>query len=88
MLFLHGWGGSKDSFLWVKNHIAQDCSMIFVSFKGFGLSRELTNPYKLVDYVEDLKGITFQKGMGSMFDKTNRIVKLAEKLAMKLNYIY
>ena len=39
----------------------------------------------LVDYVEDLKGITFQKGMGSMFDKTNRIVKLAEKLAIKLN---
>ena len=39
----------------------------------------------LVDYVEDLKGITFQKGMGSMFDKTNRIVKLAEKLATKLN---
>lgn len=39
----------------------------------------------LVDYVEDLKGITFQKGMGSMFDKTNRIVKLAEKLAVKLN---
>lgn len=39
----------------------------------------------LVNYVEDLKGITFQKGMGSMFDKTNRIVKLSENLANKLN---
>ena len=36
-------------------------------------------------YVEALKGITFQKGMGSMFDKTNRIVKLSEILAEKLN---
>ena len=39
----------------------------------------------LIDYIEDLKGITFQKGMGSMFDKTNRIVKLSEKIADKLN---
>lgn len=31
-------------------------------------------------YVENLKGMTFQKGMGSVYDKTQRIVKLAEKL--------
>ena len=32
----------------------------------------------LVDYVEDIKGITFQKGMGSMYDKAQRLVKLAK----------
>lgn len=32
----------------------------------------------LVDYVEDLKGITFQKGMGSMYDKAQRLVKLSK----------
>lgn len=31
----------------------------------------------LADYVEDLKGITFQKGMGSMYDKAQRLVKLS-----------
>lgn len=31
-------------------------------------------------YCENLKGMTFQKGMGSVYDKTQRIVKLAQKL--------
>ena len=34
----------------------------------------------LESYRESLKGMTFQKGMGSVYDKTERIVKLAEKL--------
>lgn len=32
-------------------------------------------------YIENLKGMTFQKGMGSVYDKTQRIVKLSEKIA-------
>ncbi len=39
----------------------------------------------LVDYVEDLKGVTFQKGMGSVYDKTQRIIKLANNIASDLN---
>ena len=31
-------------------------------------------------YREALKGMTFQKGMGSVYDKTERIAKLAEKI--------
>ncbi len=38
----------------------------------------------LADYVEDLKGITFQKGMGSMFDKAQRMVKLSQHLMAEL----
>ncbi len=34
----------------------------------------------LVDYVEDIKGITFQKGMGSMFDKAQRMIKLSKSM--------
>lgn len=34
----------------------------------------------LFDYVEDIKGITFQKGMGSMFDKAQRLVKLSKSM--------
>jgi glycyl-tRNA synthetase beta chain len=32
----------------------------------------------LADYLEDIKGITFQKGMGTMYDKAQRLVKLSK----------
>jgi len=39
----------------------------------------------LVDYVEDLKGVTFQKGMGSVYDKTQRIITLSKDIAKSAN---
>jgi len=39
----------------------------------------------LVDYVQDLKGVTFQKGMGSVYDKTQRIIQLANSIANDLD---
>ena len=39
---------------------------------------------KLSDKLEALKGVTFQKGMGSMFEKTNRIVELSKYIQDKL----
>ena len=38
-------------------------------------------------YIENLKGMTFQKGMGSVYDKTQRIIKLSENIseALKVN---
>lgn len=38
----------------------------------------------LVDYVEDLKGVTFQKGMGSVYDKTQRIIEISNAIAADL----
>jgi len=38
----------------------------------------------LSDYVEALKGVTFQKGMGTMYDKTLRLIKLSENIAADL----
>lgn len=38
----------------------------------------------LVDYVENLKGMTFQKGMGSIYDKTQRIIELSKTIANEL----
>ncbi len=38
----------------------------------------------LADYVQDLKGITFQKGMGSVYDKTQRIIALSKDIAKSL----
>lgn len=38
----------------------------------------------LVDYVENLKGMTFQKGMGSIYDKTQRIIELSKTISTEL----
>ncbi len=38
----------------------------------------------LVDYVENLKGMTFQKGMGSIYDKTQRIIEMSKTIANEL----
>lgn len=39
----------------------------------------------LADYVENLKGVTFQKGLGSVYDKTQRIIELSKDIANHLN---
>lgn len=36
-------------------------------------------------YLENLKDMTFQKGMGSMYDKTMRVVELSKSLAAETN---
>lgn len=38
----------------------------------------------LADYLEELKGVTFQKGFGSVYDKTQRICKLSKVLEKQL----
>lgn len=37
------------------------------------------------DYVENLKGVTFQKGMGSVYDKTQRIISLSKTIGTELS---
>ncbi len=41
---------------------------------------------KLADRLEDLKGITFQRGLGTMFDKTQRLIALTKSTAKALGY--
>ena len=36
---------------------------------------------KLADKIENLKGMTFQKGLGSLYDKTQRLISLSDKIA-------
>ena len=48
----------------------------------FFFSEDTKKP--LVDYVEDLKGVTFQKGMGSVYDKSQRIMELSRGIASDL----
>lgn len=39
----------------------------------------------LESYLENLKGITFQKGLGSVYDKTLRNIELSKEIAKSLN---
>lgn len=53
--FLHGWGGSKESFYFAKEYF--DANLVFVSFSGFGNSPPPTKPYSLEDYAKELKEV-------------------------------
>ena len=44
------------------------------------------NQKPLADYLEDLKGVTFQKGLGSVFDKTQRIIFLSKVIQEEGGY--
>lgn len=50
IVFLHGWGADKNSFLWLKDYF-DGYSLVFVDFYGFGESSEPAKPYYLSDYV-------------------------------------
>lgn len=49
----------------------------------FFFKEDTKKPFK--DFVESLKGVTFQKGMGSVYDKTQRIIALSKDIGAKLN---
>lgn len=56
IVFLHGWGADKNSFLWLKSFFS-DFSLVFVDFPGFGESPEPEREYYLSDYVFELKKV-------------------------------
>lgn len=61
VVFLHGWGADRNSFLWLKNYF-EDKSLIFVDFAGFGKSPIPKKSMSVFDYVCELKELldTFQ----------------------------
>lgn len=48
----------------------------------FFFNEDTKKPFE--SYVESLKGVTFQKGLGSIFEKTQRIIKLSNIIAKEL----
>ncbi len=57
VFFLHGFGASKDAFLFAKDYVQKPCSMVFVSFAGFGKSPPPDKPYFVKDYANDVKAL-------------------------------
>lgn len=56
IVFLHGWGADKNSFLWLKDNF-KDKSLIFLDFAGFGDTPEPKIAFSLSDYVQELKDL-------------------------------
>ena len=48
----------------------------------FFFKEDTKKPFE--NYVENLKGVTFQKGMGSVYEKTQRIIELSKNIATNL----
>lgn len=48
----------------------------------FFFKEDTKKPFE--NFVENLKGVTFQKGMGSIYDKTQRIIKLSKTISEEL----
>ena len=55
VVFLHGWGADLNSFLWLKDFLIDDYSILFLDFCGFGKTPEPEKSYSVSDYVFDLK---------------------------------
>lgn len=56
VVFLHGWGADKNSFLWVKDYFP-NFSLIFLDFPGFGESELPPEPYNVDAYVRELSNL-------------------------------
>lgn len=56
VVFLHGWGADRNSFMWLKDFFPEQ-SLVLVDFPGFGESPEPERPYSVFDYVCELKDL-------------------------------
>lgn len=54
VVYLHGWGADKNSFLWVKPYF-EKFTNVFVDFPGFGDSKEPDKNWNVESYAKELK---------------------------------
>ncbi|MEG1582115.1 MAG: alpha/beta hydrolase [Clostridia bacterium] len=84
MLFLHGFGGSKNSFLSSFEHLSMFFHCISLDFAGFGDNPEPQTAYSVTDYAVDVVNFLKNKGI-------DNIIVIAHsfgcRIALKLNYL-
>ncbi|MBQ8468657.1 MAG: alpha/beta hydrolase [Clostridia bacterium] len=61
LIFLHGWGADKNSFLWMKDYLS-DCRLHFASLDGFGGTPPPTDS-TICGYAERLKEYISQNNL-------------------------
>ena len=67
ILFLHGWGGSTDSFLGLSNLFADRFVCINLDFPPFGKSDKLNQVFDVRDYFEIVCGILNANNINEVF---------------------
>ena len=60
ILFLHGWGGNKTSFFFLKKAF-KDRDSYFISFAGHGESPPPKKPMTVLDFAEEIKNFIVQQ---------------------------
>ena len=85
-------GKLSNKFITITNYLGDDFSNIKAGNERvvtarledaiFFFKEDTKKPFD--SYVENLKGVTFQKGMGSVYDKTQRIIALSKEIAKNL----
>lgn len=86
-------GKLLNKFITITNYLGDDFSNIKAGNERvivarlddaiFFFKEDTKKPF--ANFVENLKGVTFQKGMGSIYDKTQRVISLSKEIASKLN---
>lgn len=66
LIFLHGWGGSKDSFCGLASALSSEYRVTLVDFYGFGKSPHPDEPLRLDDFAAGIKEIVARFGMGGV----------------------
>lgn len=85
LLFLHGWGGSINSFKNLINEFSKDFTVTCVDFYGFGKSPDPPYPYGVSDYVEGIIALLNELNI----NKTHIIAhSFGGRVAIKLAALY
>lgn len=84
IIFLHGWGADKKSFLWLKDYFF-DYSLIFVDFPGFGDSDAPEKAWSVFDYVQDLKSVLDKFEIKSLIIVGH---SFGGRVGIKFSYLY
>lgn len=67
VLFLHGWGGSVDSWVYyAKNFAHFGFFCVVVDFPGFGKSKEPEAAYSVGDYAQEVENLIAELGLNSV----------------------
>ncbi len=88
ILFLHGWGGSIDSFMGLGKSLSNRFRVTLIDFYGFGKTPHPAKPLMLNDYVESVLEIIKQYDMHSINIIAHSFGgRVAIKLTAKYEYL-
>lgn len=67
IVFLHGWGGSTDSFMYFADKLSSYFCSILIDFPSFGLSTEPSVPLNIDNYSEIVEAVLLQCNVSSCY---------------------